>query len=79
MKYDLDRIEQLKHEEELLGNVINYLWEIWGNKDLDEIAKGFERLGFTEEDLDYWYITEEIDRIKLEIENTSEDILNSYL
>lgn len=79
MNYNLDRIEQLKHEEELLGNVINYLWEIWGNKDLDEISKGFSRLGFTEEDLDYWYITEEIDRIKTEIENTSEDILNSYL
>ena len=59
----LERIEQLKHFESLLGNCINYLWEIWGNESCEDIEKSFKRLGFNEEDLGYWYIREELDRI----------------
>ena len=62
----LDRIEELKHNEELLKNCIGYLWEIWNNEDTDTILKSFKRLGFTDKDLDYWYINEEIEDIKNE-------------
>ena len=64
----LERIEQLKHFESILGNCISYLWEIWNNEDIDTIERHFKRLGFTEEDLGYWYIREELDRIKEEEE-----------
>lgn len=63
----MERVEQLKHNEELLGNCISYLWEIWDNEDLDTIRQKFIRLGFKQEDLDYWYIDEEIENIKKEL------------
>jgi hypothetical protein len=63
----LDRIEQLKHNEKLLSNCIGYLWEIWNNEDTDTILKSFKNLGFNEEDLDYWYINEEIENIRNEL------------
>ena len=75
---NIERIEQLKHNEELLSNCISYLWEIWNNEDLDTIENSFKRLGFTSEDLDYWYISEEIEELKEEIKrinNVEEDTL----
>ena len=57
----LKRIEELKHSEELLGNCISYLWEIWNNN-------SFKRLGFNDEDLLYWDITTELEQIKRESE-----------
>jgi hypothetical protein len=74
----LDRIEELKHNEELLKNCISYLWEIWNNEDLDTILHNFKRLGFTDKDLDYWNISEEIEELKEEIKrinNVEEDTL----
>lgn len=66
-KEELERIEELKHQEELLGNCISYLWEIWNNIDLDTIEQGFRRLGFTDKDLEYWEIKQEIENIKKEL------------
>lgn len=67
-KEELERIEELKHQEKLLGNCISYLWEIWNNEDLDTIEKSFRRLGFTDKDLEYWEIKQEIENIKKELE-----------
>lgn len=64
----LKRIEELKHNEELLGNCISYLWEIWSNEDLDTIERSFRRLDFTDKDLEYWEIKQEIENIKKELE-----------
>ena len=64
----LKRIEELKHNEELLANCISYLWEIWNNEDLDAIERSFRRLGFTDKDLEYWEIKQEIENIKKELE-----------
>ncbi len=61
---EIKRIEELKHQEELLSNCISYLWEIWNNKDLDSIEEEFKRLGFTDKDLEYWEITEDIKNLK---------------
>lgn len=63
---ELDRIEQLKHFEMLLSNCISYLWEIWNNEDTDTIRKSFERLGFSNEDMKYWEIEEELRYIESE-------------
>lgn len=64
----LKRIEELKHSEELLGNCISYLWEIWNNVSCDEILESFKRLGFNDEDLLYWEISTELEQIKRESE-----------
>lgn len=57
---DLERIEQLKHFEDLLSNCISYLWEDFSFKDCD-CEECFKNLGFTKEDMDYWSISEEED------------------
>lgn len=67
---ELKRVEQLKYFEMLLSNCIGYLWEIWSNEDTDTIKKSFKRLGFREEDLDYWGISEELKDIEEEIKNS---------
>ena len=53
-----------KHYEELLDSCIGYLWEIWNNIDIDTIKENFERLGFTKEDMDNFYITQELEYIE---------------
>lgn len=70
---DLKRVEQLKHFEVLLGNCIGYLWEIWSNESCETIKRSFERLGFKEEDLDYWEINEELKSIEEEIKKVKEN------
>lgn len=65
-KEELERIEELKHQEYLLGSCICYLWEIWENENLDAIERGFRRLGFTDKDLEYWEIKQEIESLKEE-------------
>ena len=70
--------KKVEHNEELLSNCISYLWEIWNNEDLDTILNNFKRLGFTDKDLDYWNISEEIEELKEEIKrinNVEEDTL----
>ena len=57
----------MEHYEELLNNCIGYLWGIWNNEDLDTIEKHFKRLGFTDKDLEYFYISTEIEDLKKEI------------
>lgn len=48
----LDRIEELKHNEQLLYNCIEYLINLWQiNGDNEEIKNNFKNIGFTEEDL----------------------------
>ena len=64
MNKELERIEQLKHFETILGNCISYLWEIWDNEDIDTIERNFKNLGFTEEDFGYWEIREELNYIE---------------
>jgi len=64
----LKRIEELKHNEYLLGNCISYLWEIWNNESCDDILNNFKRLGFNDEDLLYWEISTELEQIKRESE-----------
>lgn len=49
-----------KHFEQLLINCISYLWEIWNNEDRETIKKSFERLGFSNEDMEYFDINEEL-------------------
>lgn len=63
---ELLRVEELKHHEELLGNCIEYLWEIWNNEDADTIEKSFRRLGFTDNDLLWWDISYELEIIERE-------------
>ncbi len=65
---ELLRVEELKHHEELLGNCISYLWEIWNNEDTDTILNNFKRLGFNEKDLWYWEISYELEIINREKE-----------
>ena len=65
---ELLRVEELKHHEELLGNCISYLWEIWNNEDADTILNNFKRLGFNEKDLLYWEISYELEIINREKE-----------
>jgi hypothetical protein len=70
--------KKVEHNEELLSNCICYLWEIWNNEDLDTILNNFKRLGFTDKDLKYWNISEEIEELKEEIKrinNVEEDTL----
>lgn len=50
-KEELDRIDELKRNEELLYNCINYLQELWRIDNKEEIEKHFEYLGFTKEDI----------------------------
>lgn len=55
---------QVNHFEDLLNNMIDYLWEIWNNEDVDYIEKSFKKLGFTDNDLEYFGIKEELLYIK---------------
>lgn len=54
----LKRIEELKHHEELLYNVLEYLTELWGiNKTQKEIMQDLKNImKFTNEDLEYFGI-----------------------
>lgn len=56
-KKELDRIEELQHREVLLGNCIDYLIELWGINEKDKIVAKFKDiLGFTDEDIEFFYI-----------------------
>lgn len=48
---EMKRIEELKRNEELLYNCINYLQELWRIEDKELKEKHFEYLGFTKEDI----------------------------
>ena len=62
-------MEKLKHYEEIINNIISYLWEIWNNESLDDIEKMFiDNFGFTKEDMKNFYIQQEIEYLKQEIE-----------
>ena len=62
-------MEKLKHYEEIINNIISYLWEIWNNESLDDIEKKFiDNFGFTKEDMKNFYIQQEIEYLKQEIE-----------
>lgn len=79
MNSKLERIEELKHNEELLYNCINYLWEIWNNEDADTILKSFKKLGFT--DKDFNRILDKIlndDELNAERNNTIHHYLYHY-
>lgn len=54
----LKRIEELKHHEELLCNVLEYLAELWGiNRTQKEIIADLKNImKFTNEDLEYFGI-----------------------
>ena len=60
-------IEKIIHHKKLLDNCIDYLWEIWNNESLEDIKKGFEKLGFNDEDLEDFGILEEINYLKEEL------------
>lgn len=49
---ELKRVEELKHNEELLYNCIDYLIELWGINEKEEIIDKFKNiLSFTDEDI----------------------------
>jgi hypothetical protein len=48
---NIERIEELKRNEELLYKCIEYLVELWRINDKDMIERGFEKIGFTKEDI----------------------------
>lgn len=51
-----NRIEQLKHNEELLSNTLTYLSEFMAKSGVgyyDEIEM-FKKIGFTDEDIEYF-------------------------
>ena len=53
MSRELERIEQLKHHEELLYNCIEYLLDLWDiNETNDEMKEHFKKLNFKEEDIE---------------------------
>lgn len=53
-----------EHYEELIYNLVGYLWEIWNNEGLDTVKNNFKRLGFTDKDLEYFEISSEIEYLK---------------
>jgi hypothetical protein len=50
-KEELERIEELKRNEELLYNCINYLDNLWSIGDATKVEQSFKNIGFTQEDL----------------------------
>lgn len=50
-KEELDRIEELKHREVLLYNIVEYLIELWSINEKDELINKFRTLGFTKDDI----------------------------
>lgn len=51
-KKKLDRIEDLKRNEELLYECLDYLTELWSiNRNKREMRECFEMLSFTDEDI----------------------------
>lgn len=75
MKKTKEQLEkQLKHTEDLLSECISCLWEYWDNEDTDTIRHYFkDNLGFTDEDMHYWYIEQELKRIEWETSEEDED------
>lgn len=49
----LERIEELKHNENLMYNLADYLHDLWSvNASEEEICNNFKNLGFTPRDID---------------------------
>ena len=46
-----ERIEELKHHEELLFNCIDYLIELWSINDKENVINNLKNLNFTKEDI----------------------------
>lgn len=53
-----DRLEELKHYEVLLVNVIEYLVALWEVNEKEELIDKFMRLGFTKTDIEEFGIGE---------------------
>lgn len=52
-KEELERIEELKQNEDLFYKTINYLIELWDiNETSEEIIEHFKQIGFKDEDLE---------------------------
>lgn len=60
---EMKRIEELKRNEELLYNCINYLSTLWEIGDPTRVEEGFKNLGFTEEDLKRLEISSDIEEV----------------
>ena len=51
-EYHYIRVEELKHNEELLYKIISYLIDLWSiNESKEEIIEHFKYIGFTSEDI----------------------------
>lgn len=51
-QYHYIRVEELKHNEELLYKIISYLIDLWSiNESKEEIIEHFKTIGFTSEDI----------------------------
>lgn len=51
-QYHYIRVEELKHNEELLYKIISYLIDLWSiNESKEEIIEHFKHIGFTSEDI----------------------------
>lgn len=52
-KEQLDRVEELKQNELVLYNIIDYLVDLWGiNETNEEILKHFNTIGISDEDIE---------------------------